>query len=195
MSATSRSKVERVIDAHDLDITGEKLEEKWTEKRESVRSIAYEVNAAILDSCLRENDVILDDHIVDSLAEEMTDGNASLTQFDFAARGIDIDSIVSDFISYQSVYNYLTNCRGATIETDTRSPSEFASSIDSLRGRTETVASQAIARLNKRGHVASPEPIVDVDIGAVCPVCETRFDISVWITHGNCLNCSHGSEE
>lgn len=100
----------------------------------------------------------------------MTDGNASLTQFDFAARGIDVDSIVPDFITYQSVHNYLKNCRGAKIETDNRTPSEFASGIDSLRGRTETVASQAISRLHKRGHVASLKPIVDVDIGAVCPV-------------------------
>jgi len=194
MNTKSGSKVERVMDTYDLEVTGEELEEMWTEEQHSVRELAKIINAGICNSYLRENDIVLDRHIVEDLTAKLMDDDAVLTKYDFESRGVDVDSVRSDFVSYQTVHNYLTGVRGAELKEERRSPSEFVSAVYSLRGRVDTVASQAISRLRARGRVASPEPIVDVDIGAKCPECRSRSDIAIWIQRGSCPHCDHGAD-
>lgn len=195
MSTTAGSKIERVIDAHGLEISGEDLEGMWTEDRYSVRDLAHKINVEVLDTRLRKNGVLLDEDLVEILAEKMKNDDAVLTEFDLKERGIDVEAVVSDFVSYQTVHNYLTNIRGAELETEVRTPSDVAANLSSLRGRTESVTSQAISALRVRGHMVSPEPAVEVDIRGVCPECGSSTDISVWARQGNCLDCGHGTEK
>ncbi|MFB6160546.1 MAG: rod-determining factor RdfA [Haloferacaceae archaeon] len=188
------SKVERVIEAYGLDGFGEQLARRWTapEDSDSLRDLADLTNETVLDAALREaGEDVLDGEVENLYAlltgDETTEGMRVQARNTLQSRGVDADRVLSDFVSHQSVYTYLTEVRGVSKDStpDDRTESVL-DSIQRLRGRLVAVVEGSLGSLRDADELRLGDFDVLVDAQVYCRDCGTQFEVVELIRRGGC---------
>ena len=194
---TTRSKVARVIDEYDLDGLGDELEERWTrsEDRSSLRALAEYFNRQVLREHIEMEGTDPLDGEIENLYrlltdEDVTSGVRHETRSRLERRGVDIDPLESDFVSYQAIRTYLRSCRDVSPPEESDSPEDRReqkrNAVQQLSGRLKTVARDALTELRNAGYLTLGQFDVLVTVQVHCSDCDAHMSVSDLLKQGGC---------
>jgi len=190
-----RLKLVRLIDEYEMENFGEELERKWVgrdDERWSLRELADLFNERLLASKMTAAGMQPLDGEVRNLCRLLTSEDASNADQTRARRrlernGIDIDQLLTDFVTYQAVRTYLKDHREAKYsKSDTDRLKTELRSIQRLQGRTGSVTESKLAQLRENEHVALGPFRTLVDISVVCTECQSRYDVTELLKQEGC---------
>jgi hypothetical protein len=192
-----RSKVARLIEEYDLQGLGAELEQLWTaeEDRRSLRDLAASFNRKLLEQALEEANVQQLDGEVENTYRLLTDDDVSSAESTRIKRrlerdGVDVDSLSSDFVTYQAIRSYLKEHRGAEYTPSETDPLEReTTNFQKLRGRMVSVTEGKLEQLRKNEEFTLGEFRTLADIQVVCEDCNTQFGVLELLERGGC-NCA-----
>jgi len=195
-SSEPRSKVARLIDAYDLGPIGTDLENAWlgeAGERQSLRDLADRFNRALLLAAIREAGMDVVDGEARNYYRLLTDESVSAgrrvearNRLDGA--GVDVDAVVEDFVTYQTIRHYLTEVRGASYEreSDTEGVERERSVIDRLQSRVERVVRDTVDRLRTAGRLTVGDYRVLVSVDVLCQDCGGQYAVGELLDRGHC---------
>lgn len=102
--------------------------------------------------------------------------------------GVDVESLESDFVSYQAIRTYLKDVRNAEYD-DSPDPDrveKVAESVRRLRSRTTTVAEGNLDQLRNADELTLGESRVLVDINVLCEDCGNQYSYDELLERGGC---------
>lgn len=186
-------KLWRVAGDRGLQETVTRLEDAWRDRSASLREFEREFNRAVLDAALESAGYIPLDGEADNLYRLLTDdavtgGMRTQARGRLEDRGIDVDALLGDFVSYQTVNRHLKGCRSFP-GRDRTSPLAVDDAEDrlfALRNRTAEVTRQTVGQLDQAGTVDLGEFEVYVDIGVSCTDCGTQLDLVELFSRWRC---------
>jgi len=193
------SKVARLIDRHGLTGLGEELAHLWTtddeEERLSLRDLAAYFNRQILEQRLDDAGMETLDGEVTNIYRLLTDDDASpadRTRIEgrLEREGVDVDTLRSEFVSYQAIRTYLQEHQDA--EYTNESPDRVEAALESirrLRSRTASVTESKIEQLRAMDDAELGDVHVSVDIRAFCEECDSQYDVDTLFEQRGC-DCS-----
>lgn len=195
-----KPKVARLIDTHDLNGLGDDLVERWTrtENRSSLRQLATRFNQRLLRAQLEGQGEDSLEGEVENLYQLLTDDDVTSgvrqeARDHLERRGVDVDSLEGDFVSYQAIRTYLKNHRDASPPDETVYPeqlrSEKSETIQRLKNRLQKVARQALEDLRNAGHITLGDFNVVVNVRVHCTDCNSQRSVSEILSSGGC-DCS-----
>ena len=190
---TRGTKTGRVIDKYELSGMGAKLEAAWTNEsgdRTSLRDLADEFNETVLEEALREAGISPLTLEVTGTYEALRGGSGSeetRARRRLEREGIDVDELVSDFVTHQAIHTYLTKERKATLpENDENAVEKKIETIDKLNGRVTAVTDTAIESLLDDEELDRVDYEVLVDVRVVCSNCGTAHSVGDLLSQGGC---------
>jgi hypothetical protein len=192
----SQNKVARLCDEYGLEGAGEELEMLWTapdEERRSLRSLADRFNQRLLAEAMSESGmqpVANEDERLYSVlaADEASSADQTRVRRRLERNGVDVDRLLEDFVSYQTIRRYLVDHRGAEYDPDgARSADSPIESVHRLRGRTAKVTESKLSQLKRAGALDLGETArVTVAIRALCEDCGSQFGLQELVDRGGC---------
>jgi hypothetical protein len=192
-----RTKVTRLLDEYDLQELGEELEQQWTAEndRRSLRELADYFNQQLLKQQLDN----VNDHVLEGessniyrllTAEDVSSAERTRVERQLERDGINVDTLISNFVTYQAIRTYLTEDRGAEYNPDRTDPLEREKeNLEQLRGRTAAVTEDKLAQLRENDDLSIGEFSTLIDIRVVCEDCNTQRTVVELLNDGGC-NCS-----
>lgn len=199
-------KIERIANRYGLDGLGDDLVNAWLgdgRAQRSLRELEGDVNKRLIRAALDEAGA----HVLDGEAEnfyrlltsdDVTAGSRTDARNTLRERGVDVEQLEADIISYQSVYNYLKRHRNVEREDDdddeTDATEAGLATIRKLRSRLRTVTIDVVDRLVKAERVFIGAYEVEVDIRVTCTDCDTRMTPTALLSSGHC-DCERERDE
>ena len=194
----TRCKVGRLIAAYGLDGMGPHLERRWTgvgAERASLRTLADEFNRQLLRVALAEAGRNPVEQDVTTTYEVLTDddvseGSRTQKRLELSRDGVDIDSLLEDFVSHQAVHTYLRRYRGAERKSDPGD--QIQSDVKTLRrlqARTGSVTADAVERSASTERIGIGEFDVLVNVRVLCQDCGADYAAVELLERGGC-DCS-----
>ncbi|ELY43769.1 rod-determining factor RdfA [Natronorubrum tibetense] len=188
-------KVARLLEKYDLEGVGDELEAQWThpDDRKSLRALADSFNERLLRASLDAEriDTITEDvgHLYELLDRTTGSRGEQLQARRRLERdGVDVETLVDDFVSYGAIRSYLTSYRDAslpeTTDGDVRRTERNA--IEGLRQRTVAVTESKLARLRNTDRLDIGSHRVLANVQVVCEDCHSQYDISELLEAGGC---------
>ncbi|ELK56035.1 hypothetical protein D320_01423 [Haloferax sp. BAB-2207] len=190
-------KIERIANRYGLDGLGDDLVDAWLgdgRAQRSLRELEGDVNKRLIRAALDEAGA----HVLDGEAEnfyrlltsdDVTAGSRTDARNTLRERGVDVEQLEADIISYQSVYNYLKRHRNVEREDDdddeTDATEAGLATIRKLRSRLRTVTIDVVDRLVKAERVFIGAYEVEVDIRVTCTDCDTRMTPTALLSSGH----------
>lgn len=190
-----RTKVARLLDEYGLETLGAEMERRWTadgDDRLSLRALADYFNQQLLDVRMTEAGMQPLSGEIENIYRLLTDDDVSSAERTRTRRrlereGVDVESLQSDFVTYQAVRTYLKSDRGAEHATDDRPRTVVETeNIQRLRGRTVTVTEGKLDQLRSGDHIHIGEFRVFTDINVLCEDCGTRYEVEELLERGGC---------
>jgi len=190
-----RTKVARLIDEYELTTLGPEMERRWTsdgDDRLSLRALADRFNRRLLEAKMTEAGMQPLSGEVENTYRLLTDddvGSAdeTRTRRRLEREGVDVETVLDDFVTYQAVRTYLKGHRGAEHATDDRPRTVVErENIQRLRGRTKTVTEGRLEQLRTGDHVTLGEFRVFAEINVLCEDCGARYDVETLLERGGC---------
>jgi len=188
--STCSCKIGRNVEKYGLD----RLDRRLLDRRDdgaSLRRLEGVANRAVLRAALREaeTDVIGD---VSSLYEKLTDEDTSAGERTelrerLSRAGIDTDTLLDDFVSYQTVRTHLRDC--LDVDTDRRASltvEDARGMIEWARSRSEGIVERTVERLRDTDEFRSGDVEVTHVIRVSCPDCGASYPIETFIDRGGC---------
>ncbi|MFC5369191.1 rod-determining factor RdfA [Salinirubrum litoreum] len=194
------TKVERLLAKYELDGLGAELEARWTGppgERESLRTLATAFNRRLLEAAMRDAQLNPLAGEVENLYRQLTSDEVSRgvqteVETRLAHRGVDVETLDSEFVTYQAIRSYLKDVRGATYET---SPSDTYEQgqrqLERLIGRTTAVVEQKLEQFVGAGRLTLGSFHVQTAVTVYCEDCERQYDLSAVLAAGGC-DCTGG---
>lgn len=185
-------KVGRVMTRWDLTGLDGEMAERWRAGEASLRTLEREFNVAVLRAAARDAGMSPLEGEADNLHRLLTDDEVTSGMRVQARRrlendGLDVDRVLSAFVSHQTVYNHLTGCLSVERESDDRDPVAAAEDrIRPLQSRLEAVATDALESLGNDGDVTAGSLDVYVDVSVSCADCGTRRELGEFLDAGGC---------
>ena len=190
------SKVARLISEYDLDGLGDELEVRWTGdgvERTSLRDLADYFNEQLLERVLIDAGMSALDSDVSSTYRNLTDEDVSTgIRTDARTRlennGVDVDSLESDFVSYQAIRSYLTEYRDAEYRrlSDDEKVKKDLQSIQRLMTRTLSVTEERIEKLVQTDRIDAGSFEVLLDVQVLCGECGQQYSVSEFLDERGC---------
>ena len=187
-----RPKVERVLEAHDLEEWGDRLEAAWVEGEASLRELADRLNRRILRSVMTGAGISPSPGEVEAnyralTGEEATAGERASAAASLQEMGIDVDGLRDDFVTHQAVHTYLTKHREASAPTADRDPVEATRErLNRLESRHRAVVADAVERLDDTDALEVGDVRAIVSASVVCDDCGAQYDVSTLVDRGGC---------
>jgi hypothetical protein len=194
-SPGKRSKVAKVIGEYDLTGIGAEMERLWTaqdEERMSLRTLADYFNTELLKQATANQGMQHQRGDVENLYRLLTDdgvseGDQLRTRRRLERKGVDVDALRDNFVTYQSIRTYLKEYRDAEYTgTETDRISTELQNIQQLRGRTTAVTESKLEQLRNAGDVVLGEFQTLVDINVYCEDCGTQVEIDELLDRKSC---------
>ncbi|WP_336022626.1 rod-determining factor RdfA [Halobellus salinisoli] len=190
------SKVARLIDEYDLDGLGDELEALWTGdgvERMSLRDLADYFNERLLEQTLIDAGMSALESDVSTTYQNLTDDDVSTgVKTDARSRleqnSIDVDTLESNFVSYQAIRSYLTEYRDAEYRqlSDDEKVEKDLQSIQRLMTRTLSVTEERIEKLRETGRVDVDEFEVLLDMQVLCQRCGSQYSVAEFLEKRGC---------
>lgn len=202
LSDPTRCKVGSVAVKYSLEDVCRELEQYWTGergdgRRHSLRKLATYFNRNVLLAALDEEDERLSDGEVGRLAlalqrstEDGTDHAESAEEL--RRRGVDVDSLRSDFVSHQAVHTYLKKYRDVDSpdrqdhRDDVDRRTRNVRKIERLNSRSSAVASDALEVMRNAGEIAVGDLEVRSVVWVRCRDCGGRFRFDELVSRTTC---------
>jgi len=189
-----QSKVERVVEKYDLENFGEELARRWTapEDGDSLRTLADLMNQKVISAALREtNAEVLQGEVENMYTlltdDETTEGMRVQAKNTLESKGVDVDQLLSDFVSHQAVYTYLTDIRDVSKEANsTNRVDSVIQSVQKLRGRLVAVIERSLTSLRSTHKLRLGDFDVLVDTQVYCRDCGTQYEVIQLLERGGC---------
>ncbi|MFC7229719.1 hypothetical protein N0B31_20140 [Salinirubellus salinus] len=190
-----RVKVARLIDEYGLEGLGGELERRWTaedDSRLSLRALANHFNRRLLSDTISRAGVRALDGDADSIYRVLTEddpsgADATRTRRRLEREGIDVDTLLDDFVSYQAIRTYLTEYRDAEYTRSERDRVEAEKeSLQRLRGRTSAVTESKLEQLRAGDHLTLGEFRTIVSTSVVCEDCGGQYEVVELLDRGGC---------
>ncbi|WP_232688729.1 rod-determining factor RdfA [Halobacterium zhouii] len=191
----TRCKVGRLIVTYDLQEMGAHLERRWTgagEERASLRTLADEFNRQLLRVALAnaghnpvEQDVTTTYEVLTD--DDVSEGARTQKRLELSRDGVDVDSLLGDFVSHQAVHTYLRRYRGAERESD--AADQIESDVETLRrlqARTGSVTADAVERSASTERIDVGEFDVLVNVRVLCQDCGADYEAVELLERGGC---------
>lgn len=198
------SKVARLIARYGLgDSYGDRLEARWTGERgdrESVRALADRFNRRLLRAAVEDAGASYLDGEVENLYRLLTDDDVSsgarVEARDRLDRdGVDVEAVESDFVSHQTMWNYLRRYREAERpDGDGDRVARERENVRRLRSRTEAVVEEKLDRLRSSEDLTLGEFVLSVDVDVLCRDCASQYPVDELLERGGC-DCESGDGE
>jgi|APHM01.1.fsa_nt_gi hypothetical protein len=192
-------KIERVAKRYSIPELGDDLVARWlgesSGEQQSLRDLAEYVNRLIVESALESSgDRVLDGEAENMYrlltADEVTAGMQTEARQTLANKGIEINQLEADFVSYQAVYNYLRKHRDVSSEERKKKAQKPISadleSVQKLSSRLRAVLSGMIDKWEGRNAVTVDEYDVEVDVWISCQSCGERLRPAELVDRGGC---------
>lgn len=189
-------KVGRVLREYALDGLDDELERRWGGRGSgsSLRELQREVNRRLVHSALIDVGLSPVEGEAANLQRLLTSSDVSESRRIEARRrlesdGVDVDSLVSDFVSHQTIYNHLRDCRDvsrADEQSDQERLARAESTIFGLQNRTELVTEQTLSQLASNEVIHPEEYDVVVDIQAICKTCGRSYEVETLLESNGC---------
>ncbi|MFB6102156.1 MAG: rod-determining factor RdfA [Haloplanus sp.] len=189
-------KVGRLIEKYGLNAVEDELVAEWTrddDERASLRELAEEFNRRLLRVAMRDASVNPHGRDVTEAYRVLTDDDVSSgvrlqTRRQLEQDGVDVDQLETDFVTYQSIYNFLREYCGATYEqpTDDEQVESDLERINRLISRTRAVTEDDLERLDNTDRITVGEHNVFVDVQVYCQDCDSQYSLSELLTNGGC---------
>jgi hypothetical protein len=185
-------KVGRTAARYELEGLDEELAERWGGDGDSVgvRELAAEVNRRVLAEAMREAGLDpLDgepENLLRLLTGDVPAGRRLDTRRRLERQDVDVDAVLSDTVSHQTVYNHLRGCLDVSKGADGDRLERRGSTLYALRNRTETVTRETLASLRDGGELDLDGFDVIVDVRVVCESCGRSRDLTTLIEAGGC---------
>lgn len=181
------------------------LEARWTaprDERASVRTLADVFNRTVLRAALTDAGVTSLASDVGTTYRQLTDddvssGTRTEVQRRLAREGVPVEAVVDDFVSHQSMYLHLTECRDLSFESDTAEEDRLELTRDrlmALRERFVLVSEDKIAQLERNGAITTGSPTVLVDVDVFCDECGSSYQLDAYLDRGGC-DCGPVTDE
>ena len=192
------NKVDRVLREYDLTDLGDELERAWLGKGEeqaSTRELADLFNRRVLRAAIEENESfeVIDDteYLYRTLIGD-SQGDSTLLRSRLKQRGVEVEAVMNDFISHQTVYRYLRNHRN--VERKTPSPDQRVEdaieTVQRLQGRTTAVTKQTVESFRDSGSISLGQFSVFTEVQILCEDCGQSYDAAELLEEG----CDCGSD-
>lgn len=180
----SRTKVAKLIRKYDLEGTGDEFERMWTasgDDRRSLRELAEIFNKRILRSAIEDAETTplssdMDDIYRRLRGEKGTSADQTRIQRRLEREGIDVETLQSDFVTYQAIRSFLKGERDAEYNPSRDPIERDENSIQQLRNRTMRVTETKLDGLAKNDQIELGSYDVTVDINVFCEDCGRQFD-------------------
>lgn len=197
-----RGKVEKLIDEHDLDGIGDRLERRWTatgDERKSLRDLADEFNRELLHATINDAEMQPLDGDIENVYRLLTADSVSAANRTRAERrldreDVDVDQLRQEFVTYQAIRTYLKDHRGVSYSGETKDRTESEKEhIQRLRGRVRAVADSKLTQLRRNGDIEFGSVRTLVEVNVLCEDCGTQYDIETLLDKGGC-DCARSDE-
>lgn len=201
---TPSCKIDRTATAYDLADEAERLAAYWTRDadRYSLRELAVYFNRQLLRAAMEQAGLNPLDGEVKNIyrlltADDVSPGMRTQARNRLQKHDVDVETLQSDFVSYQTVRRHLKHCLGveqelANVDDD---PTETgAQRIAALQHRTGAVTEKTLAQLQAAGELAGGDLDVFVDITVSCTACGMHATVQDFITNNGC-HCKEGTQE
>lgn len=190
-----KRKVVRVIEKYNLDNIGQEMEKLWTtdaETRMSLRELADYFNCQVLASALADSGEQPLEGEVQNLYRLLTDDNVSEADRTRARRrlerkGIDVDQLEKNFVTYQAIRSYLKEERGAKYTPEEQDRTEIeGENIQKFRGRLRKMVDSKLEQLRANGDIVLDDFRLFTNINVLCETCGTQYEIDELLNRGGC---------
>lgn len=194
-SSGKRLKLVRLIDEYDLQGIGATLERRWTAdeaERSSLRDLAEFVNRELLSTAMADAGMQPLDGEIENVyrlltAEDVSEADRTRMRRRLEREGVDVETLIDDFVTYQAVRTYLTSHREAEYtQPDRDRREEGAENIQRLRGRTATVTEGKLEQLRNSDEITLGEFRTLVDISVICEDCGGQYEVTELLDSGGC---------
>ena len=190
-----RGKVEQLIEKHDLDGIGDRLERRWTangEERKSLRDLADEFNRELLRVAMINAEMQPLDGDIENMYRLLTDDDVSTADRTRAKRRLDrgdfdVDQLQQEFVTYQAIRTYLREHRGASYSGGTKDRTQSEKEhIQRLRGRVQSVTNSKLSQLRRNGDIDLGSFRTLVEVNVLCEDCGTQYAVETLLENGGC---------
>lgn len=194
-------KVDRIRDRYDLLNLDERLARRYDLGDEvGVRDLEGYINTYVLRRAMSEAGMVSLDGEVENYHRLLTDDEVSEFDREETVReledeGIDVESVLDDFVTYQTVRKHLNQC----LDIDTSRPDYEPSFADArqhlgkLSARVETVVDGTLSRLRDHDALEIGDPETTVQIRVRCGDCGRLYDARQLLRHQRC-SCKESEE-
>ena len=189
-------KVGRTAAEYGLDGLDEELSGRWGGGGDSVgvRELASWVNRRVLASAMRGAGLSpLDGEPANLLRlltdEEVPESRRLDTRRRLERQDVDVDAVLADTVSHQTVYNHLRDCLDVSKGSDDDRLERRGSTLYALQNRTETVTRETLSSLRDGGELEMGEFDVIVDVRVVCESCGRSRELATVLEDRGC-GCS-----
>ncbi|WP_306055891.1 rod-determining factor RdfA [Natronococcus wangiae] len=189
-------KLGRVAGGYDLSRLDDDLVAYWTgegDEQYSTRELATLVNQRVLEAALQEAGVSYKEGEIENTYRLLTDddvtsGTRVQTRNELERDGVPVEAVESDFVSHQTVYNHLTGCLEASLETpsDEERLERGEEKLGALQNRTEAVTVDTIDQLRRNDVVDIGEFDVLVSVSVTCEECQQQFTVRELLDERTC---------
>lgn len=192
-----RTKIDRVVSKYGLGGIEAEIEERWTRtdgSGDSTRELAKFFNKAVLRQRLQSAGRDPLEGELDTIYQFVSEGQISSAETievreRLAEMDVDADALASDFVSHQTIYNYLTQQRGAEYDNE-RSPRERLQSandsVQKMKNRTTAMAQSNVESLRRAGLLTVGEFDVNGEVYVFCQDCSSRYTLSELVDRQRC---------
>lgn len=196
VETTCGCKLGRVAAKYELSDLDETLVRYWTgdgDEQRSTRDLATYVNQQTLETALIDADIPPKDGEVENTyrlltSDDVTSGTRIETRNELERDGVPIEAVESDFVSHQTVYNHLTKCLEASIETpsDEERLERSEEKLGALQNRTVAVTADTIEQLDRNDVLAIGDFNVNVSVTVTCEDCFQEYTVRDLLDQRSC---------
>lgn len=184
-------KVGRLQSHYDLSALNERIRRRRAEEEASLRELASFINTRVVEHALdaQDADVAGDaESVYRALtSEEVPPERTVRVRNELTDIDIDVESLESDFVSYQTVRSHLNDCLDIdTSRSGVETVEDAQSLIEWTRTRDERVVRTALQRLDRKGKLSLGDISVTTDVVVRCNDCGTVSSVERLLDDGGC---------
>lgn len=195
-------KVGRIQQKYSIPNLDDELVAYWTapDDRMSLRELAEYFNRAVLEAAVAERGSVPLPEEVDTWYDLLADPDvisSSRTQVhrELQRRGVDVEAVLDDFVSYQSINRHLKNCRGVDRDDPEETDAEYVDrrmqSVYALENKLKAILTSTLEQLDRSGRIALSEFAVTINVTIVCSSCNRSHTLADVVETGGC-DCETG---
>ncbi|WP_276256551.1 rod-determining factor RdfA [Halomontanus rarus] len=191
-------KIGRVLRAYSLEGFNTELETRWTadgEEHLSLRELETHLNKNIFREELNSKNISFLDKELEIWYSILTGEDPdNTTQIPIKRRlerqGVDVDQVVNDFVSYQTINRHLKKCleveQKARDETDVQYIRRRVQQIYALENKLQTIIYDSLTQLDETGRISLNDFDVILDSNVICSNCGAHHTISDIVVNQGC---------